>query len=143
MGWVQMIVVFLRTLLRDRAELAGENLALRQQLAVLERTMKRQRIKNMGIEQVVTAPRSPWQNPFVERLIGSTRHECLNHVIVLNERHLRRTLTDYFHYYHRVRPHLSLDRNSRFARDVEPPVRGKVIVIPQVGGLHHRYRRAA
>ncbi len=101
------------------------------------------RVANMGIEEVPTAPRSPWQSPYVERLIGSIRLECLNHFIVLNERHLRRILSSYFTYYHESRTHLSLDRNSPIPRDVEPPERSKVIAIPQVGGLHHRYRRAA
>ena len=71
------------------------------------------------------------------------RRECLDHVIVLNERHLHRILTDYFDYYHNSRPHLSLDRNSPTPREVEPPSQGEVISIPQVGGLHHRYSRAA
>ena len=97
----------------------------------------------MGIEEVVTAPRSPWQNPFVERLIGSIRQECLSHVIVLNERHLRRILSSYLIYYHEARAHLSLKRNAPVPRRVEHPSEGKVIAIPQVGGLHHRYRRAA
>ena len=66
----------------------------------------------MGIEEVVTAPRSPWQNPYVERLIGSIRRECLNHVIVLNETHVRRILASYFTYYHESRAHLSLERNA-------------------------------
>ena len=101
------------------------------------------RIKSMGIEEVVTAPQSPWQNPYAERLIGSIRRECLNHVIVLNERHLRRILSDYFDYYMRSRTHLSLDRNSPIKRKVEPRERGPVVAIPQVGGLHHRYCRAA
>jgi putative transposase len=70
------------------------------------------RVESMGIEEVPTAPRSPWQNPYCERVIGSIRRECLNHVIVLNEDHLRRILTNYFDYYHAARPHLSLDRNS-------------------------------
>jgi len=118
-----------RFLLRDRDPIYGQ--------------FFRRRIKDMGIEQVVTAYRSPWQSPYVERIIGSIRRECLDHVIVLNDRHLRRILTDYFHYYHHARVHLSLDRNSPVARDVEPPDRGKVVAIPQVGGLHHRYRRAA
>ncbi len=103
----------------------------------------RQRVMHLGIEEVVTAPRSPWQNPYVERLIGSIRRECLNQVIVLNERHLRRILSSYFEYYHGSRTHLSLDRNSPIKREVEPPERGRVIAIPQVGGLHHRYCRAA
>ncbi|MHC4696178.1 MAG: integrase core domain-containing protein [Planctomycetota bacterium] len=95
------------------------------------------------MEQVTITYRSPWQSPYVERLIGSVRRECLNHSIVLNERHLRRILTDYFHYYHHARPHFSLDRQSPIEREVDPPERGKVIAIPQVGGLHHRYRQAA
>ena len=118
-----------RFLIRDRDSIYGE--------------FFRQRIRNIGIEEVVTAPRSPWQNPLVERLIGSIRRECLNHVIVLNEQHLRRILRGYFEYYHHARAHLSLDRNSPVARDVELPDRGKVIATPMVGGLHHRYRRAA
>ncbi len=103
----------------------------------------RQRVRNMGIEEVLTAPQSPWQNPYAERLNGSIRRECLNHLIVLNERHLRRILRSYFDYYLHSRTHLSLDRNSPIEREVEPPDRGKVIAIPQVGGLHHRYCRAA
>ena len=85
-----------------------------------------------------------WSNtPFVERLIDSIRRECLNHFIVLNERHLRRILRDYFEYYNESRTHLSLDRNSPIKREVELPKRGRVIAMPQVGGLHHRYCRAA
>lgn len=103
----------------------------------------RGRVANMGIEEVVIAPRSPWQNPYCERLIGSIRRECLNHVIVINERHLRRILRSYSEYYLNSRPHLSLDRNAPIEREIEPPSRGRVIAIPQVGGLHHRYCRAA
>jgi transposase InsO family protein len=101
------------------------------------------RMKSMGIEEVLIARSSPWQNPYCERVIGSIRRECLGHVIVLDERHLQRILTDYFGYYHYSRPHLSLDRNSPTPRDVEPPLQGEVISIPMVGGLHHRYSRAA
>jgi hypothetical protein len=103
----------------------------------------RERVKRMGIEEVVIAYRSPWQTPHVERVIGSIRCECLDYVIVLNERHLRRIPPLYFAYYHHSRSHLSLERNALIPREVEPPERGKVIAIPQVGGLHHRYRRAA
>ncbi len=103
----------------------------------------RERTKHMGIEEVVIAYRSPWQNPIVESLIGSIRSECLDHVIVLNEAHLIRILSSYFDYYHRSRTHLSLDRNAPIPREVEPPSHGHVIVIPHVGGLHHRYTRAA
>src|SRR2546428_11242758 len=70
----------------------------------------RQRVKGMGIGEVLTAPHSPWQNPFAERLIGSIRRECLNHIVVITERHLRRILSAYFAYYHRARTHLSLDK---------------------------------
>ena len=103
----------------------------------------RHRIKGMGIEEVLTAPRSPWQNPFAERLVGSIRRECLNHVVVLGEGHLRRLLKSYFHYYHRSRTHLSLQKDAPTPRAVQPPVPGHVIEIPQVGGLHHRYERRA
>lgn len=103
----------------------------------------RNRVKHLGIKKIVAARRSPWQNPFVERLIGSIRRECLDHVIILNERHLRRILSSYFEYYHESRTHLSLNRNSPNARSVDPPANGKIIAIPQVGGLHHLYRRAA
>ena len=67
----------------------------------------------------------------------------LLYVIVLNERHLLRILRLYFGYYHEARTHLSLDRNAPIEREVEPPCRGRVVAVPQVGGLHHRYRRAA
>jgi transposase InsO family protein len=104
----------------------------------------RQRVKGMGVGEVLTAPHSPWQNPFAERLIGSIRRECLNHVLVLGERHLRRTLARYFAYYHRARTHLSLDKDAPHGRPIERPELGKVIPIREVGGLHHRYvRRAA
>ena len=95
----------------------------------------------MGVEEVVTAPRSPWQNPYVERLIGSVRRECLNHVIVLNERHLRRILVSYLDYYHRSRTHLSLGKDTPEGRSVQPDGIGKIVAFPQVGGLHHRYER--
>jgi putative transposase len=103
----------------------------------------RRRVKNMGIEEVIIAPRSPWQNPYCERLVGSIRRECLDHMIVLSEDHLLRILRSYFDYYHDSRTHLSLDRNAPNPRGVEPPSQGKVIAIPQVSGLHHRYTRAA
>ena len=102
-----------------------------------------QRVKGMGIEQKQTAPRSPWQNPFAERLIGSIRRECLDRVIALNEQHLRTILEDYFDYYHRARPHRSLSHDSPIPRPVEFPDRGKVIEISKVGGLHHQYVRQA
>ncbi len=97
----------------------------------------------MGIEDVVTAPRSPWQNPYVERVIGSIRRECLNHVIVLNEHHLRQILSSYLDYYHRSRTHLSLAKDCPEPRSERPPGPGKIVALPQVGGLHHRYERMA
>ena len=104
----------------------------------------RHRVKNMGIREVLTAPHSPWQNPFAERLIGSIRRECLDHVLVLSERHLRRILTRYVAYYHHARTHLALDKDAPDRRPIEPPEVGRIIPIPEVGGLHHRYvRRAA
>jgi putative transposase len=104
----------------------------------------RQRVKGMQIEEILTAPRSPWQNPFAERLIGSIRRDCLDHVIVLSERHLRNILTAYFAYYHHTRTHLALTKDAPDGRPVEPPEMGKVMPIREVGGLHHRYvRRAA
>src|SRR5438094_1216739 len=104
----------------------------------------RQRVKGLGIGEVLTAPRCPWQNPLAERLIGSIRRECLNHVLVLGERHLRRTLARYFAYYHRARTHLSLRKDAPHGRAIERPELGRVIAVREVGGLHHRYvRRAA
>jgi transposase InsO family protein len=103
----------------------------------------RHRVKGMGIEEVLTAPQSPWQNPFAERLIGSIRRECLNHVLVLGERHLRRTLARYFSYYHQARTHLALDKDAPDIRPIALPVTGKIVQLPEVGGLHHRYVRQA
>ena len=101
------------------------------------------RVDGLGIEQVLTAPRSPWQNPFVERMIGSIRRECLDHVIVLDEQHLRRILREYVDYYHSCRTHLSLEKDAPEPRRVESPAMGKVRAIPKVGGLHHHYTRRA
>ncbi len=103
----------------------------------------RQRVKGMGISEVLTAPLSPWQNPFAERLIGSIRRECLNHVLVLGESHLRRILARYFSYYHRARTHLALHKDAPDVRPVELPEAGRIVEIPEVGGLHHRYVRQA
>jgi putative transposase len=101
----------------------------------------RQRVRHMGIEQVVIAPRSPWQNPYVERLIGSIRRECLDHVIVLHERHLRRLLTGYFQYYHHWRTHRALEMDCPVSRPVQRPELGQIREVPDVGGLHHHYER--
>jgi transposase InsO family protein len=103
----------------------------------------RRRVKNLGIKEVLTAARSPWQSPYVERLIGSVRRDCLHHVIVLGERHLRRVLRSYIDYYHRSRCHLSLAGDAPEPRAVHPPTMGRVVELPEVGGLHHRYVRKA
>ncbi len=103
----------------------------------------RRRVQSLGMQEVLITPRSPWQTPYVERLIGSIRRECLNHVIVFNERHLRRLLRSYFEYYLAVRTHLGLAKQCPKPRPVESPEHGTVIALPHVGGLHHEYRRAA
>jgi putative transposase len=103
----------------------------------------RSRLKAMDITEVLSAPRSPWQNAFAERVIGSIRRGCLNHVIVLSEHHLRRLLSSYLGYYHYSRTHLSLGKDCPEPRLVQPPNRGEIIAFPQVGGLHHRYERRA
>jgi transposase InsO family protein len=101
------------------------------------------RVKHLGVEEVIIAYRSPWQSPYVERLVGSIRRECLDHLIILNETHLLRILSSYFEYYHEYRTHLALSSNSLLPREVELPCRGRIVSKPQVGGLHHRYSRAA
>jgi len=97
----------------------------------------------LGIEEVLCAPRSPWQNAYAERLIGSIRRECLDHVIVLHEPGLRRVLRSYFDYYAHSRTHLSLDKDTPIPRPVQPPELGRVVELPKVGGLLHRYDRRA
>jgi putative transposase len=104
-------------------------------------TVFRRRVTSIGIEQVVTARRSPWQNPYVERVIGSIRRECLDHVLILDERHLKRVLRDYLDYYHQSRTHLGLEKDCPVPRSVEPLEAGDIQVEPILGGLHHRYSR--
>ena len=118
-----------RYLIRDRDGAYGQSL--------------RSTVTAMGVEEVVTAPRSPWQNPYVERLIGSVRRECLDHSIILNERHLRRILGPYFDYYHGSRTHLSLGKDTPDGRPVQPAGSGTVVSLPKVGGRHHRYEHLA
>jgi putative transposase len=101
------------------------------------------RAQTLGIREVKTAPRSPWQNPYVERLLGTLRRECLDHVVVLNELHLRRLLREYLIYYHEARTHLSLDKDAPEPRLVEHLDQGRIVETPMVGGLHHRYTRQA
>jgi putative transposase len=93
--------------------------------------------------RVLTAPRSPWQNPYAERFIGPLRRECLDHIIVFNEASLRHILKAYFQYYEHLRTHLALEKDAPVSRAVELRAAGIVIELPQVGGLHHRYERRA
>jgi transposase InsO family protein len=116
-----------RYLLRDRDSIFGSEF--------------RKDVEAMGIKEVLSAPRSPWQRAYVERVIGTIRRECLDHVIVFNETSLRRTLALYLGYYHQSRTHLALSKDAPDPRPVQPPELGHIIAIPQVGGLHHRYQR--
>jgi transposase InsO family protein len=118
-----------RYLLRDRDAIFGNAFT--------------EQVREMDVEEVLSTPRSPWQRAYVERVIGSIRRECLDHVIIFHERSLRRTLDAYFHYYHRSRTHLSLGKDSPEPRSIQPPALGSVVALPQVGGLHHRYERRA
>jgi len=101
------------------------------------------RVKGLEIEEVKSAPRSPWQNAYVERVIGSIRRELTDRVIVLGGKHLLRLMHDYVDYYNESRTHLSLGKDSPSGREVQGPELGEVVAFPQVGGLHHRYERRA
>jgi len=101
-------------------------------------TFKR-RLHAMGIRDRPTAPRSPWQNCYAERLIGSIRRECLDHVVVFGEAHLRRALNKYTEYYNATRTHLSLAKDSPVSRPIQRL--GRVTKRPLLGGLHHQYLR--
>jgi transposase InsO family protein len=114
-------------LLRDRDRIFGRDFVAQ--------------VKAMGIKQVLSAPRSPWQRAYVERVIGTIRRECLDHIIVFSERSLYQHLASFIEYYHRSRTHLALEKDSPEPRPVQPPELGRIIAIPQVGGLHHRYER--
>jgi putative transposase len=118
-----------RYLLRDRDRVFGHDFV--------------EQVKAMGIKQVLSAPRSPWQRAYVERLIGTIRRECLDHVIVFNERSLCHHLRAFCDYYHLSRTHLALEKDSPEPRAIQPPGAGRIISIPQMGGLHHRYERRA
>jgi hypothetical protein len=98
---------------------------------------------NLEIEDTPTAPRSPWQNPYVERVIGSIRRECTDHVIAINERQLIRVLRQYQKYYNASRTHLGIGKDAPDGRAVEAPDIGKIVARPVLGGLHHRYLREA
>ena len=97
------------------------------------------RLRAMGIRDKPIAPASPWQNGFVERLIGSIRRECADHIIVLGEAHLRRILKSYARYYNETRTHLALDKDSPLSRTVKRA--GRILCRPVLGGLHHEYVR--
>jgi transposase InsO family protein len=118
-----------RYLLRDRDRIFGDEFT--------------KQVKDMGIKQVLSAPRSPWQRAYVERLIGTLRRECLDHVIVFNETSLYRHVKSFLAYYHESRTHLSLAKDAPESRPVQRPEIGRIAAIPQVGGLHHRYERRA
>jgi len=118
-----------RYLIRDRDKIYGNAFV--------------KRVRTMRIEGVLIAPKSPWQHPYCERVIGSIRRECLDHCIILSEYHLYRILKDYTDYYNNCRNHLSLKKNSPEPRNIEKPEEGKVVSIPKVGGLHHLYKRVA
>jgi len=116
-----------RYLIRDRDGIYGRVFTLR--------------VEGMGIEQVPIAARSPWQNCFVERMIGSIRRDCLDHVIIINDWHLRRILKSYFRYYHKSRTHLALEKDAPESREIQGRELGRIVQLPEVGGLHHRYER--
>ena len=116
-----------RYLLRDRDGVYGHHFTAR--------------VEGMGIEQIRISPRSPWQNCYVERLIGSIRRDRLNHVIVINAKHLRRILKGYFRYYHEARTHLALDKDAPVSRPIQLNGAERIVAIPQVDGLHHQYER--
>ena len=118
-----------RYLLRDRDRIFGKEFV--------------DQIKAMGIKQVLSAPRSPWQRAYVERIIGTIRRECLDHVIVFGELSLYRHLQSFVDYYHRSRTHLGLEKDSPESRPIQSADIGRVIAMPEVGGLHHRYERRA
>ena len=97
------------------------------------------RVRTMGIRDRPISPRSPWQNPYVERLIGTLRRECLDHVLIYGERHLRRILTLYSLYYNETRTHLGLGKDAPLRRSVQRS--GTIVTTPILSGLHHRYAR--
>jgi len=118
-----------RYLLRDRDRIFGVDFV--------------KQVRDMGIQEVLSAPRCPWQRAYVERLIGSIRRECLDHMIVFNEASLYQHVKLFVSYYHHTRTHLSLAKDTPEIRPVHPPELGPVVAIAEVGGLHHRYERRA
>ncbi len=118
-----------RYLIRDRDKVYGERFS--------------RQAKTLAIREVIVAPRSPWQNPYAERGIGSIRRECLDHIVVIGERHLRGILSNYVDYYNDTRTHLSLAKDAPEPRSVQLPSQCRVVAMPRVGGLHHEYLRRA
>jgi transposase InsO family protein len=119
-----------RYLIRDRDQVYGERFS--------------RQAKMLDIRETVIAPRSPWQNAYAERVIGSIRRECLDHIVVIGERHLRGILSNYVDYYNETRTHLALAKDAPEPRRTQGPSQGRVVEVPRVGGLHHEYvRRAA
>jgi transposase InsO family protein len=116
-----------RYLIRDRDGVYGQEVC--------------RRLQALDIHEVLTAPQSPWQNAYAERLIGSIRRECLNHFLVFDARHLKRMLAAYFRYYHRSRTHLGLGKQCPIEREVMEC--GVIVEKAELGGLHHRYERVA
>jgi transposase InsO family protein len=116
-------------LLRDRDAIFGDDF--------------RRQVTDMAIQEVLPTPRSHWQRAYVERVIGSIRRECLDHLIAFSETSLRRILRSYVEYYHRSRTHLALGKDSPEPRSIQSAEMGRVVALPQVGGLHHRYERRA
>jgi putative transposase len=131
---------------RQRREACGSDESprypIRDRDAIYGEAFHRQ-ARALRIEQVPIAPRSPWQNPYAERVIGSIRRECVNHIIVLGARHLKRVLSSYLDYSNGARTHLSLTKDSPDERSIQAPGRRRVIELPRVGGLHHEYVRMA
>ena len=101
------------------------------------------RFRTWASNKFLSARRSPWQRAYIERIIGTIRRECLDHVIIFSESALYQQVKSFAEYYHRSRTHLSLSKESPESRVVQPPELGRIVAIPQVGGLHHRYERRA
>ena len=118
-----------RHLIRDRDQVYGERFSRQARM--------------LDIRETVTAPRSPWRNAYAERVIGSIRRECLDHIVVIGERHLRGILSTYVDYYNETRTHLALAKDAPEPRSAQAPSQGRVVEVPRVGGLHHEYRRRA
>jgi transposase InsO family protein len=102
-----------------------------------------QRVAGLGIEEVRSAPRRPWQSPYVEHMIGSIRRECLDHVVVLHQRHLHRLLSAYFDHYHRWRCHQALAMDCPEPRPIQGREQGAVVEVAEGGGLYRHYERRA